>query len=65
MKSMENTKMKIKREIGTVGVGTGLNAEERLSLVHLLIKAGYACRISRRKVSDRVGYAYFVEYWEE
>ena len=37
---MENAKMKIKREIGTVGVGAGLNAEERLSLVHLLIKAG-------------------------
>ena len=36
MKDMENTKTKIKREIGTVGVGTGLNAEERLSLVHLL-----------------------------
>ena len=62
---MENAKMKIKREIGTVGVGTGLNAEERLSLGHLLIEAGYACRISRRKVSDSGVYAYFVVDWDE
>lgn len=42
-----------------------LNDEDRRNLCCLLIKAGYAARIGKEKVSTKSKNTYFVEYWEE
>lgn len=46
------------------------NEEDRLQLVNILAKAGYAVRIGRQQVPETEGkktvqYEYTVEYWEE
>lgn len=46
--------------------GNALNEQDRLSLVTILAKAGYATRIGREKANPKSkSYVYFVEYWEE
>jgi hypothetical protein len=40
-----------------------LNEEDRLALASLLIKAGFAVRLSQEKINSRT--IYYVEYWEE
>lgn len=45
--------------------GNSLNEQDRLNLVTLLVKAGYAARIGREKSNPKSkSYVYFVEYWE-
>lgn len=49
-------------------VGSGqLNAEERLELVKILARAGYAARVGRERPDGKpqAAYVYFVEYWNE
>lgn len=47
--------------------GGQLNQEERLDLVKMLARAGYAARVGREKPQEKPNgaYVYFVEYWRE
>lgn len=47
--------------------GGQLNAEERLDLAKMLVRAGYAARIGRERPEGKPNGAliYFVEYWQE
>ena len=50
------------------GVGRGqLNADERLELAKLLIKAGYSARVGSERQNSKANAAniYFVEYWQD
>ena len=40
-----------------------LKEEDRIALASLLVKAGYAVKLSQEKIGSRT--VYFVEYWEE
>ena len=42
-----------------------LNETDRLNLATLLIKAGYAVKISKAKLNNSNSYTYYVEYWED
>ena len=42
-----------------------LNAEDRLEIAKLLIKAGYTVRVGREKPPGKRSYVYFVEYTED
>ena len=42
-----------------------LNEQDRLDLVKLLAKAGYAVRIGKEHKPNSKSNRYFVEYWEE
>lgn len=55
-----------RQRIYNVGHGQ-LNLEERLALVNLLARAGYAAKIGRERPENKPGaaYIYFVEYWNE
>ena len=63
--------MKNKQVIRSIRKGSAQwNEEDRLALVTLLAKAGYAVMISRRTIPGQADRAnakqeYVVEYWEE
>lgn len=43
-----------------------LNEEDRLQLIQLLSKAGYATRQGRFKPNPKsAAYKYYIEYWED
>lgn len=42
-----------------------LNDEDRNSLCCLLIKAGYAAKISKERTGGKGQTMYYVEFWEE
>ena len=42
-----------------------LNAEDRLEIAKLLIKAGYTVRVGPEKPPSKRSYVYFVEYTED
>lgn len=51
--------------ITAVGFGV-LNESDRLQLIQLLSKAGYATRLGRLKVNPKsTTYKYYVDYWED
>ena len=43
--------------------GSSWNAEDRLNIATLLIKAGYSVRIGKEKIKSSI--IYFIEFWEE
>ncbi len=43
----------------------GLNEQDRLDLVRMLAKAGYAVKVGREKIGKSSSYSYYVEFWEE
>lgn len=51
--------------ISDVGFGR-LSEGDRLQLIQLLSKAGYATRLGRLKPNPKsTSYKYYVEYWED
>lgn len=51
--------------ITTIGFGV-LNESDRLQLIQLLSKAGYATRQGRFKPNPKsAAYKYYIEYWED
>ena len=54
---MQKTKIKAAK-------GYKLDEADRLELVRLLAKAGYAVRLGREKVGVKSAVEHFVEFWE-
>lgn len=57
--------MALKNKISSIK--GSLSGEDRLELAKLLLKAGYAAKLSKARPNGKSSgpYEYFVEYWEE
>ena len=54
----------MKQRIYSHKLGT-LNAEDRLNIASLLIKAGYTVRIGKERPAGNKGaYIHYIEFWE-
>lgn len=54
----------VKQRITCTGVGT-FNAEDRVAIAQILVKAGYTVRIGKEKLPNKNTTTYFVEFWGE